>query len=124
MSAQFFCALIGQFFRQHLARPIRKQKLCLQINIHQTQKDNVKMKFALALLLLLSIHKSESQRGATRIRTPVKKPNVVPKNCPFYGGIFTSVMRRIFNAGFHKYVALFEENDKKMPKMSVTLILK
>ena len=26
------------------------------------------------------------------------------KQCPFFDGIYTSVMRRIFNQGFHKYV--------------------
>ena len=42
-----------------------------------------------------------AMKGAT-LQKPLSKPKPVPKNCPFYGGIFTSVMRRIFNPGFHK----------------------
>jgi len=42
-----------------------------------------------------------SQKGG-RIYTPARKTPSVPANCPFYKGIFTSVMRRIFNPGFHK----------------------
>lgn len=37
---------------------------------------------------------------------PSSHPNA-GKQCPFFDGIYTSVMRRIFNQGFHKYVVLF-----------------
>ena len=37
-----------------------------------------------------------------RLHKSVSKHHHLPKSCPFYGGIFTSMMRRIFNPGFHK----------------------
>jgi len=55
------------------------------------------------LYLIYSILMSlDSVLSQTRLHTPTKRPHPVPKSCPFYGGIFTSVMRRIFNPGFHK----------------------
>jgi len=59
----------------------------------------LKMKFSYCFFaMFLEIVLSQKP---TRLHTPTKRTNL-PKNCSFYGGIFTSVMRRIFNPGFHK----------------------
>jgi len=59
----------------------------------------MKIKVFLLFSTLLEIVLSQKP---SRLHTPTRRPNPLPKNCPFYSGIFTSVMRRIFNPGFHK----------------------
>ena len=46
---------------------------------------------------------SSSNDGKSSKARTSAHPNA-GKQCPFFDGIYTSVMRRIFNQGFHKYV--------------------
>merc|ERR1712073_264838 len=62
------------------------------------------MIFRAVSCLLLSLAHSESlETGSVRLRTDL--------NCPLLDGVFVSIMRRIFNPGYHKvlhYITLHE----------------
>ena len=56
--------------------------------------------FAFQIHLIAAQLKTPPASNNAKIRSS-SHPNA-GKQCPFFDGIYTSVMRRIFNQGFHK----------------------
>ena len=56
--------------------------------------------FAFQINFIVAQLKNPTASNNAKIRSS-SHPNA-GKQCPFFDGIYTSVMRRIFNQGFHK----------------------
>ena len=71
----------------------RRDQYCREDS--QKLEERGEMIFRAVSCLLLSLAHSESlETGSVRLRTD--------HNCPLLDGVFVSIMRRIFNPGYHK----------------------
>ena len=58
---------------------------------------------------------SSSSNGEKSSKSRASLNPSASKQCPFFDGIYTSVMRRIFYQGFHKYGCFYCQTHKYLP---------